>query len=135
MSAELMLLPLLRLSPCPFLRTRVAVMPCLRSSALAMAGLELEISPLARRPCLSVPSQTNNALAAISHLDPLMPCGHAVDFGQTGNPLHDLDQAITPQVGVTVRTRLPAQFDAVSICHDKSRDLWSNFNYFIDSDT
>jgi hypothetical protein len=39
-----------------FFLTRVALMPWRRSSALAMAGLTLVISPLVLRPCLSVPS-------------------------------------------------------------------------------
>src|SRR5512143_201831 len=131
MSAELMLFPLLKLRPAPFLRTRVAVMPCLRSSAFAIAGLELAISPFARRPCLSVPSQTKSALAAIYHLEDLVARGHAVDFRETRDALHDLDQPVAAQVRIAMCARLLADFDAVRVRHNNLRYLGRNFNYFI----
>src|SRR5262249_27238876 len=63
-----------------------------------------------------------------------MPCRHAIDFSQTRDPLHDFDQAVTPQIGITVRARLLTQFDAVCVSHDNTRDFGRYFNYFIDSD-
>ena len=63
-----------------------------------------------------------------------MPCRHAIDFRQARDPLHDLDQAVAPQIRISVRARLLAQFDAVCVGHDNTRDFRRYFNYFIDSD-
>ena len=110
-------------------------MPWRRSSAFAIAGFRLEISPLVFRPCLSVPSQTNVALSAIHHPRLLVAGGDTIHLGEARDALHHLHEAGAPQVVETMRTRLFGQLDAVPVFHDKTSQLSGNFNYFIDSDS
>ncbi|MNP44612.1 hypothetical protein D3C76_1384830 [compost metagenome] len=54
----------------PFLRTRVGLIPCLRSCALTSAVLVPDNSPLIFPPFLSVPSQTKTLIfCAFSAMD------------------------------------------------------------------
>src|SRR5262245_60175985 len=60
---------------------------------------------------------------------------YSVHFGETRDALHHFHETGTAQIVEAVRARLFGQSDAVPVFHDKTRELWGNFNYFIDSDS